>query len=74
MVNNRLPLLLDDDLAAVEAASARLRELLPGIHVDRWVHWGRGRWRRKWRRQLRSAALRVFPTKQVVVARSPSLT
>ncbi|GLC45449.1 hypothetical protein PLESTB_000617100 [Pleodorina starrii] len=37
MVNNRLGLLLDDDLGEVEAAAGRLRELLPGINVDRFV-------------------------------------
>ncbi|GIL83712.1 hypothetical protein Vretimale_10507 [Volvox reticuliferus] len=37
MVSNRLSLLLDDDLAAVEAASGRLRQLVPGVNVDRFV-------------------------------------
>ncbi|WIA10616.1 hypothetical protein OEZ85_010798 [Tetradesmus obliquus] len=37
MVNNRLTLLLDDDLDAVAAAAVRLRQLLPQIHVDRFV-------------------------------------
>ncbi|KAF8068392.1 hypothetical protein HT031_002081 [Scenedesmus sp. PABB004] len=37
MVNNRLTLLLDDDLDAVAAAAGRLRALLPGLHVDRFV-------------------------------------
>ncbi|GIL52045.1 hypothetical protein Vafri_8009 [Volvox africanus] len=37
MVSNRLSLLLDDDLVSVEAASGRLRELVPGINVDRFV-------------------------------------
>ncbi|KAG2492574.1 hypothetical protein HYH03_009235 [Edaphochlamys debaryana] len=37
MVSNRLALLLDDDMGAVEAAGGRLRELLPGINVDRFV-------------------------------------
>jgi hypothetical protein len=37
MVNNRLTLLLDDDMEAVAAAATRLRQLLPQIHVDRFV-------------------------------------
>jgi hypothetical protein len=37
MVNNRLTLLLDDDIEAVAAAATRLRQLLPQIHVDRFV-------------------------------------
>ncbi len=36
MINNRLTLLLDDDLGAVAAAAVRLRQLLPDINVDRW--------------------------------------
>ncbi|EFJ50641.1 hypothetical protein VOLCADRAFT_120611 [Volvox carteri f. nagariensis] len=37
MVGNRLSLLLDDEMGQVEAAAERLRELLPGIHLDRFV-------------------------------------
>jgi hypothetical protein len=37
MVGARLSLLLDDDLGEVQAAVARLRQLLPGINVDRCV-------------------------------------
>ncbi|KXZ47268.1 hypothetical protein GPECTOR_36g120 [Gonium pectorale] len=37
MVNNRLTLLLDDDMEQLAAASARLRELIPAINVDRFV-------------------------------------
>jgi hypothetical protein len=35
MINLRLSLLLDDDLDDVEHAVTRLKELLPGINVDR---------------------------------------
>lgn len=35
MINLRLSLLLDDDMDDVERAVARLKELLPGINVDR---------------------------------------
>ncbi|KAG2446366.1 hypothetical protein HXX76_000952 [Chlamydomonas incerta] len=37
MVNNRLGLLLDDDMAQLQAAEPRLRQLLPDINVDRFV-------------------------------------
>lgn len=37
MVSNRLSLLLDDDLDQLTQAAQRLRELLPQIHVDRFV-------------------------------------
>jgi hypothetical protein len=37
MVSNRLSLLLDDDMDAVEAAAKRLRELLPGLNVSKSV-------------------------------------
>lgn len=37
MINNRLTLLLDDDLVHVAAAAGRLRQLLPDINVDRFA-------------------------------------
>ncbi|KAJ9534923.1 hypothetical protein QJQ45_029583 [Haematococcus lacustris] len=37
MVNNRMSLLLDDDMAEVEQAALRLRQLLPGMNVDAFV-------------------------------------
>jgi hypothetical protein len=37
LVGGRLSLLLDEDLDAVAAAAARLRALLPGLRVDRFV-------------------------------------
>ncbi|KAL6754146.1 hypothetical protein V8C86DRAFT_2710111 [Haematococcus lacustris] len=37
MVNNRMSLLLDDDMVEVEQAALRLRQLLPGMNVDAFV-------------------------------------
>jgi len=37
MVNNRLGLLLEDDLDQVAAAAERLSQLLPGILIDKFV-------------------------------------
>lgn len=37
MVNNRLTLLLDDDLDQVAAAAVHLRQLLPQLLVDKFV-------------------------------------
>eukprot|EP00798_Chlamydomonas_sp_ICE-L_P004057 gene4057-14143_t len=37
MVSNRLTLLLEDDLDAVQIASTHLRELLPAINVDKFA-------------------------------------
>lgn len=37
MVSNRLSLLLDDDLDEIRDAAARLRVLLPGLKVDKFV-------------------------------------
>lgn len=37
MVNNRLTLVLDDDLDAVAAAADRLKTLLPALNVDKFV-------------------------------------
>ena len=36
MLNNRLTLLLDDDIEKVRDAGHRLRSALPDIDVDRW--------------------------------------
>ena len=36
MLNNRMTLLLDDDLGEVAVAADRLREILPDINVDRY--------------------------------------
>lgn len=37
MINNRLTLLLDDDMEAVATAADQLRQLLPDINIDRFV-------------------------------------
>lgn len=37
LVNKRLSLALDEDMATVRAAIARLEQLLPGIAVDRFI-------------------------------------
>lgn len=37
LVSNKLSLLLDDDLAMVQDAAARLRQLLPGLNMDMLV-------------------------------------